>query len=104
MKDFEQDNVVRINQQLLKTIMYTKNSTENLLSRITFSKEILCGKPTIRGLRISVAMILELLAKEASISEILEDYPELEIADIHAALLYAYRLVANEEIVERVAS
>jgi uncharacterized protein (DUF433 family) len=104
LKDFEQDNVVRINQQLLKTIMYTKNSTENLLSRITFSKEILCGKPTIRGLRISVAMILELLAKEASISEILEDYPELEIADIHAALLYAYRLVANEEIVERVAS
>ncbi|MFM7887037.1 MAG: DUF433 domain-containing protein [Pseudanabaena sp.] len=84
--------------------MYTKNSTENLLSRITFSKEILCGKPTIRSLRISVAMILELLAKEASIAEILEDYPELEIADIYAALLYAYRLVANEEIVERVAS
>ena len=84
--------------------MYTKNSTENLLSRITFSKEVLCGKPTIRGLRISVAMILELLAKEASIPEILEDYPELEVADIHAALLYAYRLVANEEIVERVAS
>ena len=77
---------------------------ENLLSRSTFSREVLCGKPIIRGLRISVAMILELLAKGASIQEILEDYPELEIADIYAALLYAQRLVANEEVFERVGS
>jgi uncharacterized protein (DUF433 family) len=76
---------------------------ENLLSRITFNKGVLCGKPIIRGLRISVAMILDLLAKGATIQEILEDYPELEIADIYAALLYAHRLVANEEIFERVA-
>jgi len=76
---------------------------ENLLSRITFSKAVLCGKPIIRGLRISVAMILELLAKGASIQEILEDYPELEIADIYiyASLLYAHRLVTNEEVFER---
>ena len=48
-------------------------------------------------------MILELLAKGASIQEILEDYPELEIADIYiyASLLYAHRLVANEEVFER---
>ena len=59
------------------------------------------GKPIIRGLRISVAMILELLSKGASMQEILEDYPDLEMADINAALLYAYRLVANEEIFER---
>jgi uncharacterized protein (DUF433 family) len=60
---------------------------ENLISRITFNKGVLCGKPIIRGLRISVAMILELLAKGAAMQEILEDYPELEIADIYAALL-----------------
>jgi uncharacterized protein (DUF433 family) len=75
---------------------------ENLISRITFNKGVLCGKPIIRGLRISVAMILELLSNGAAMQEILEDYPELEIADIYAALLYAHRLVANEEIFERV--
>jgi uncharacterized protein (DUF433 family) len=76
-------------------------SNESLLSRITFDRNILGGKPIIRGMRISVAMILELLSKGAAMQEILEDYPDLEIADIHAALLYAYRLVANEEIFER---
>jgi uncharacterized protein (DUF433 family) len=80
------------------------NITENLLSRITIDKEILCGKPIIRGMRISVAMILELLAKGSSMQEILEDYPDLDVADIHAALLYAHHLVENEEIFERVAS
>jgi uncharacterized protein (DUF433 family) len=78
--------------------------TKNLLSRITISQGVLCGKPIIRGMRISVAMILELLAKGATTQEILEDYSDLDIADIHAALLYAYHLVENEEIFERVAS
>lgn len=76
-------------------------NSESLLSRITFDPNILGGKPTIRSMRISVAMILELLSKGAAMQEILEDYPDLEIADIYAALLYAYRLVANEEIFER---
>ena len=71
------------------------NSNDGILSRITFNSEILSGKPIIRGLRISVAMILELLAKGASNQEILEDYPDLEITDIYAALLYAYHLVEN---------
>jgi uncharacterized protein (DUF433 family) len=80
------------------------NITENLLSRITIDKGILSGKPIIRGMRISVAMILELLAKGSSMQEILEDYPDLDVADIHAALLYAHHLVENEEIFERLAS
>jgi uncharacterized protein (DUF433 family) len=78
--------------------------SEQLLSRITLNKEILGGKPIIRGMRISVAMILELLAKGATMQEILEDYPELEMADIHAALLYAHHLVENEEVFERMAT
>ena len=61
----------------------------DLLFRVTIDKNILSGKPLIRGMRISVSMILELLAKGADIQEILEDYPMLEMADIHAALLYA---------------
>ena len=46
---------------------------DELLQRITFDKEILSGKPVVRGLRISVDMILELLAKGSSSQEILED-------------------------------
>jgi uncharacterized protein (DUF433 family) len=75
--------------------------TENLLSRITINKDVLGGKPIIRGMRISVAMILELLAKGATMQEILEDYPDLDMADLQAVLLYAHHLVENEEIFER---
>ncbi len=74
---------------------------ENLLQRITFDQQILHGKPVIRGLRISVEMILELLAKGASGQEILEDYQELEPEDIQAALSYARYLVAGEIVVDR---
>ena len=63
---------------------------EDLLKRITFKKDVLCGKPLIRGLRISVEMILELLAKGATEQEILEDYQKLEPDDLRAALPYAH--------------
>jgi len=74
---------------------------EDLLQRITFAQGVLGGKPVIRGLRISVEMILELLTKGATEQEILEDYPELEPDDIRAALLYAHHLVAGEAIFDR---
>ena len=77
---------------------------ENLFQRITFNQGVLGGKPTIRGLRISVEMILELLTKGATEQEILEDYPELEQYDLRAALLYAHHLVAGETILDRVAA
>ncbi len=74
---------------------------DDLLRRITFDQKVLRGKPVIRGTRISVEMILDLLAKGASWEEILEDYPELEPEDIRAALLYAHHLVAGESVLER---
>lgn len=76
----------------------------NLLQRVTFNSNVLVGKPVIRGLRISVEMILELLAKGSSRQEILEDYPDLEPEDITAALLYAHHLVADELVLDRVAA
>ena len=76
--------------------------SHNLLNRITFNKNILTGKPLIRDLRISVEMILELLAQGASSQEILEDYPDLEGDDIRAALYYAHTIVANERVFDRV--
>lgn len=73
-------------------------STTDLLERITFQQDVLTAKPTIQGLRISVDMILELLAKGATAAEIREDYPVLEPEDLRAALLYAHHLVAGETI------
>jgi uncharacterized protein (DUF433 family) len=76
---------------------------EDLLKRITFNREVLQGKPLIRGMRISVEMILELLAKGATEDEILQDYPHLEPDDLRAVLLYAHHMVAKEEVFDRVA-
>lgn len=61
------------------------------LYRITFDPQICSGWPTIRGLRIRVKDILELLASGADQDEILADYPLLEPGDITAALEYAAR-------------
>jgi uncharacterized protein (DUF433 family) len=71
------------------------------LHRITFDPQISSGRPTIRGLRIRVKDVLELLAAGASHEEILEDYPSLEPADIRAALEYAAR--QSDHVVLRVA-
>ncbi len=77
---------------------------QDLLNRITFNNDVLCGKPLIRGLRVSVEMILELLAKGSTEKEIIEDYPQLESDDLRAALLYAHHMVAREDVFDRVAA
>ena len=63
------------------------------LNRITSDPEICGGRPCIRGQRIRVTDILDLLAGGATRSEILSDYPYLEEDDITAALEYAARAV-----------
>ena len=74
-----------------------------LLERITFNDEVLRGKPIIRGLRISVEMILELLAKGSTYQELLDDFPDLEPDDIKASILYAHRMLTQEELFEKTA-
>ena len=71
---------------------------QSLLERITADPEIFGGKPIIRGLRISVELILSLLAQGARNREILEDYPDLEPADIRACLAYARAVIANDSL------
>ncbi len=63
--------------------------TSAQLERITIQAGKCGGRPCIRGLRIRVSDVLELLAHGASVGEILSDYPELEANDIAAALHYA---------------
>ena len=59
------------------------------LDRITFNPEQCGGTPRIRGMRIRVKDVLDLLAAGVSEKEILEDYPDLEAEDIKACLQYA---------------
>jgi len=62
------------------------------LKRITVEEGKCGGRPCIRGLRIRVSDVLDLLAAGASFEEILSDYPTLEREDIIAAIEYAARL------------
>ncbi len=65
--------------------------TTGLLNRITQTPGQCGGRPCIRGMRIRVTDILEMLAENVSVTEILEDFPDLELADIQACLLFAAR-------------
>jgi len=62
---------------------------EVILNRITADPGIFGGKPIIRGMRISVELILSLLAQGESVEAILDDYPALEPEDIRACVAYA---------------
>ena len=75
-------------------------NTIQVRDRITIDPNVCHGKPTIRGMRYPVESILELLAAEMTIDEILADYEDLERADILAVLLFAERLVRTNRIGE----
>jgi len=71
---------------------------DELLKRITLNQNVCFGKPTIRNMRYSVEVILDLLSAEMTTEEILEDYPDLEEKDIQACLLFASKLVKVNSI------
>ena len=77
--------------------MKTKN-TDILWKRITVNPKVMVGKPTIRGMRITVEQILTSLATGISMDDLLEDYPELEADDIRAVMIYAAKVVEKEKI------
>ncbi len=68
---------------------------QNLLNRISSSPRVMVGKPVIRGTRLSVEYILNLLAHGATVTEILEEYEGLVEADIRACLLFASRALES---------
>ena len=57
--------------------------------RITFDPDLMSGRACIRGMRVTVSLILNLVAEGMSAEEIVEAYPYLEIEDVHEALRYA---------------
>jgi uncharacterized protein (DUF433 family) len=63
---------------------------DELLSRITIDPKVCFGRPCIRGHRIWVSLILDLLASGVSSEEILDDYPGIEEADVRACIAYGH--------------
>ena len=70
--------------------------TSNLLQRITSNPEIFGGKPILRGRRVAVEHILDMLAAGNDAATILAGFPFLEKEDIQACIVYAARLARHE--------
>ena len=64
--------------------------------RITFDPNIMGGQACIRGMRIPVSLVVNLVANEMTINEIIKEYPDLEPEDIKEALQYASWLAKEE--------
>ncbi len=75
--------------------LYLKNDMEYIADRITIDPDLCNGKPTIRGIRITVQTVLGYLAAGDSNEDILEAYPSLEAQDIDACLNFAEKLIEN---------
>ena len=72
-------------------------TAQNLLDRVTVDPTICAGKPSIRGTRIYIAIILDALAEGLTPEQIIDHYPSLTLEDIRAAVAYAAEL-ARENI------
>jgi len=71
---------------------------EELLQRIWIDPQRCFGKPCIRGHRIWVSLILDLLASGSTTAEILEDYPGLTVADIQACIAYGAEMARERYV------
>ena len=68
---------------------------QQLLDRITINPKVMVGKPVIKGTRLTIECVLNLLAHGATVAEILEEYEGLTQDDIQACLLFATRSLEN---------
>ena len=75
--------------------MPKKRKQPNPLDRIERNPKVMIGKPVIRGTRITVELILDKLAADIPIEEILEDYPHLAREDVLASVAYARSLLPS---------
>ena len=66
--------------------------------RIVVDPKVIVGKPLIRGTRLSVEFILDLLANDWTIEQILSEYPQLAREDVMAVLKYAAEMAKEEKV------
>jgi uncharacterized protein (DUF433 family) len=76
---------------------------EYIADRITIDNKLCNGKPTIRGLRITVQTILEFLGAGETKEELLKQFPSLEMEDIDACLKFASQLMSRNFTIKKVA-
>jgi uncharacterized protein (DUF433 family) len=76
----------------------TARAEENRFDRVTFDPEVMGGRACIRGMRVTVATIVDQIAEGSSVEDVLAEYPYLEREDVRQALAYAAWL-AREEVV-----
>jgi uncharacterized protein (DUF433 family) len=67
-------------------------------SRIVLNPDVLIGKPIVKGTRLTVEFIIDLLAQGWSTEEILRNYPGIVVEDIHACLSYASKALQSEKV------
>jgi uncharacterized protein (DUF433 family) len=85
---------------VLQISLYNSDMNDReLLERITLNPKVLSGKPVIKGTRLSVEYILNLLAHGATEAEILEEYKGLTEEDIRACLLFAGESLSRSEFI-----
>jgi len=72
--------------------------SDTLLQRIAVDRRVMTGKPVIRGTRVPVDLIVRMLAQGIPEAEVLREYPRLVPEDIRAALTYAAKVVAQEDV------
>lgn len=92
MKLKTREKELRYNEKQIKLHDREMNMDE-LLKRITFNQEQCGGKPCIRGMRIRVIDVLQLLANGLSFEQIIEELPDLETNDIKASILFAMKRI-----------
>ncbi len=72
-------------------------SENELLGRIAINPKVMVGKPVIKGTRVTVEYVLNLLAHGTTFEEILREYEDLTMEDIHACLLFATRSLESTD-------
>jgi uncharacterized protein (DUF433 family) len=72
--------------------------TENWRNRITVNQDILSGKPIVKGTRLAVEFIMELLSNGWTEEKIMKNYPQLKNGDVTAVLKYATEVMKEEKV------
>ena len=72
--------------------------TQKYQNRVALDPRIMTGKPIIKGTRITVELVLRLLAQGMTVEKVLAEYPQLKKEDIYAAIEYATEAIAEERV------
>ena len=75
---------------------------DELLERIEIDPKVMLGKPVVRGTRVTVEQVLDTLASDASIDDVLRNHPRLVRDDVLAAIVYARHAIGTDEFIPRI--